>query len=454
MAVVIWMLLGSRRERMRAPPGREELPPRQRHHACSAGTDEAVSADGVGLDDLGLVLVRDSVQSRLGVLSKHHDLGRCLVQGTEQLATFGDPATGNSRLHHRLELADDRVGDLCVRGRTGREHTELVSDRGLGLGARHERDERRCGGGLLGRHAGPDDVVMATDWRAGSLAASGDDSDAQVVQTTEGRGALDVVDLPRAVDDHRGVAGREAFHHRAVRVSGRGLDEAGGLDQIGGNGGTGDRLGAADRDLLISGVQQVPTLAIDEGQHEVAAGFVKPPATDAYGAMMKGFTAGNTAMIINGPWEVNNIKGAPAFGGLDNLGIAVVPAGSKRAGAPVGGHDYVIWSGMPTEKAAAATAFIAFMTSAETQATVADELGVLPTRTSAYAKVTNPIIGQFQPVMEAAVARSWIPEGGQLFGPLDEAATKIMVLGQDPKAALDAVANKYKTEVVKTYTIG
>src|SRR5680860_1407803 len=348
MAVVIWMLLGSRRERMRAPPGREELPPRQRHHACSAGTDEAVSADGVGLDDLGLVLVRDSVQSRLGVLSKHHDLGRCLVQGTEQLATFGDPATGNSRLHHRLELADDRVGDLCVRGRTGREHTELVSDRGLGLGARHERDERRCGGGLLGRHAGPDDVVMATDWRAGSLAASGDDSDAQVVQTTEGRGALDVVDLPRAVDDHRGVAGREAFHHRAVRVSGRGLDEAGGyfmLPFVYGEGG--DLLNAADKKITVSSPEAIAGAAIAADLVK-SAGFVKPPATDAYGAMMKGFTAGNTAMIINGPWEVNNIKGAPAFGGLDNLGIAVVPAGSKRAGAPVGGHDYVIWSGMPT----------------------------------------------------------------------------------------------------------
>lgn len=215
----------------------------------------------------------------------------------------------------------------------------------------------------------------------------------------------------------------------------------------------GDLLNAADKKITVNSREAIAGAAIAADLVK-SPGFVKPPATDAYGAMMKGFTAGNTAMIINGPWEVNNIKDAPAFGGLDNLGIAVVPAGSKRAGAPVGGHDYVIWSGMPAEKAAAATAFITFMTSAESEATVADELGVLPTRISAYDKVTNPIIGLFQPVMEAAVARSWIPEGGQLFGPLDEAATKILVLGQDPKAALDAVANKYKTEVVKTYTIG
>jgi len=215
----------------------------------------------------------------------------------------------------------------------------------------------------------------------------------------------------------------------------------------------GDLLNAADKKITVNSPEAIAGAAIAADLVK-SPGFVKPPATDAYGAMMKGFTAGNTAMIINGPWEVNNIKGAPAFGGIDNLGIAPVPAGSKRAGAPVGGHDYVIWSGMPTEKAAAATAFIAFMTSAESEATAADELGVLPTRISAYAKVTNPIIGEFKPVMEVAVARSWIPEGGQLFGPLDEAATKIMVLGQDPKTVLTAVADRYKAEVVKTYTIG
>ena len=213
----------------------------------------------------------------------------------------------------------------------------------------------------------------------------------------------------------------------------------------------GDLLNAADKKITVNNPAAVAGATLAAGLVN-APGFVKPPATDAYTAMMSGFTAGNTAMIINGPWEVNSIKKATAFGGLDNLGVAAVPAGSKRAGAPVGGHDYVIWSGMPAEKAAAATAFISFMTSVDSQATAADELGVLPTRSSAYAKVTNPIIGQFKPVMEAAVARSWIPEGGQLFGPLDEAATKIMVQGQDPKVALDAVANKYKTEVVKSYT--
>jgi len=182
-------------------------------------------------------------------------------------------------------------------------------------------------------------------------------------------------------------------------------------------------------------------------------GFAKPPATDAYSAMMNEFKAGNVGMIIQGPWEVKNVTDAKTFGGAENLGIAPVPAGSKKAGAPVGGHDYVIWSGMPQEKAAAATAFVKFMSSAESQAKLADKLGVLPTRKSAYDKVTNPIIGEFKPVMEVAVERAWIPEGGKLFAPLDEAATKLLVQGADAQATLNGVANTYKTEAVKDYAV-
>ncbi len=52
---------------------------------------------------------------------------------------------------------------------------------------------------------------------------------------------------------------------------------------------------------------------------------VKPPASDAYPAMMTAFTEGKVGMIINGPWEVNNIRNAETFGGIENLGIAPGP---------------------------------------------------------------------------------------------------------------------------------
>ena len=38
------------------------------------------------------------------------------------------------------------------------------------------------------------------------------------------------------------------------------------------------------------------------------------------------------------------------------------------------------------------------------------------------------------------------------FGPLDEMATKVLIQGEDPKKALDTVADTYKSEVVTDYS--
>jgi arabinogalactan oligomer/maltooligosaccharide transport system substrate-binding protein len=182
----------------------------------------------------------------------------------------------------------------------------------------------------------------------------------------------------------------------------------------------------------------------------------KPPAADAYAAMMTAFTEGKVGMIVNGPWEVNNIRNAESFGGVENLGIAAVPAGSETAGAPVGGHNYVVWSGMDESKADAAIAFIDFMNSAESQAFLADELGLLPTRKSTYdidSVADNDIVSAFKPVVDAAVARPWIPEGGQFFAALDRMAVEVMVQGTTPQKALDKAAQTYKSEVVPDYSL-
>jgi len=215
----------------------------------------------------------------------------------------------------------------------------------------------------------------------------------------------------------------------------------------------GDLVDAAGKKIVVNSAQNVAGIKV--AQDLVASGAaVKPPANDSYGTMMTLFKENKVAMIINGPWEVNNVKGAPTFGGLENLGIAPVPAGSAKAGAPVGGHNYVIWSGMPQEKTPAAIAFVKFMSSAESQAFLAEKLGLLPTRKSAYdlpAVKSSAVITAFKPVVDAAVARPWIPEGGQFFGPLDQMATEVLVQGKDPKASLDAVAGKYKAEVVPSY---
>ena len=215
----------------------------------------------------------------------------------------------------------------------------------------------------------------------------------------------------------------------------------------------GDLVDPQGKKIVVNSAQNVTGLGIAQDLVNSGAAL-KPSANDSYGTMMTLFKEKKVAMIVNGPWEINNIKSAPTFGGLANLGVAAVPAGSVKAGAPVGGHNYVIWSGMPQDKVAAAVAFVKFMSSAQSQAFLADKLGLLPTRKSAYdldLVRNSPIISAFKPVVDSAQARPWIPEGGQFFGPLDQMATEVLIQGKDPKASLDAVADKYKSEVVPGY---
>jgi arabinogalactan oligomer/maltooligosaccharide transport system substrate-binding protein len=198
-------------------------------------------------------------------------------------------------------------------------------------------------------------------------------------------------------------------------------------------------------DANVKGIQT----AQDMVKSGVAA---KPDASDSYGTMMTLFKAGKVGMIINGPWEVANISADPNFGGFDNLGVAPVPGGSAGQGAPVGGHNYVIYSGMDQSKADAAIAFVKFMSSAQSEAFVADKLGLLPGNSDSYDLLKdNEKVAAWKSALQVAKPRPWIPEGGLFFGPLDEMATKVMVQGEDPKKALDETAQQYKSDVVPDY---
>jgi arabinogalactan oligomer/maltooligosaccharide transport system substrate-binding protein len=180
---------------------------------------------------------------------------------------------------------------------------------------------------------------------------------------------------------------------------------------------------------------------------------VKPTANDPYGTMMTLFKEQKVGMIINGPWEVAAISDDPKFGGLENLGVAPVPAGSAGQGAPVGGHNYVVYSGMDDAKAEAAAAFIAFMSSAESEAFIADELGLLPGNADAYDMVTNERVALWADAMEVAQPRPWIPEGGQFFAALDTMATEVLIQDKPVQGALDKAADTYKSDVVPDYSL-
>jgi len=196
----------------------------------------------------------------------------------------------------------------------------------------------------------------------------------------------------------------------------------------------------------VTGIETAQSL-VDDGS------AVKPTANDPYGTMMTLFKEQKVGMIINGPWEVAGISDDPKFGGIENLGVAPVPAGGAGQGSPVGGHNYVVYSGMDDEKAEAAAAFIAFMSSAESEAFIADELGLLPGNADSYDMVSNERVALWADAMEVAQPRPWIPEGGQFFAALDTMATEVLIQDKPVQGALDKAADTYKSDVVPDYSL-
>jgi arabinogalactan oligomer/maltooligosaccharide transport system substrate-binding protein len=213
-----------------------------------------------------------------------------------------------------------------------------------------------------------------------------------------------------------------------------------------------DLVNTDDQTITVNSAEAAA--GIETAQSLVEDGSaVKPTANDPYGTMMTLFKEGKVGMIINGPWEVAGISDDPNFGGIENLGVAPVPAGSAGQGAPVGGHNYVVYSGMDDTKAEAAAAFIAFMSSAESEAFIADELGLLPGNADSYDMVTNERVALWADAMDVAQPRPWIPEGGQFFAALDTMATEVLIQGKPVQASLDKAAKTYKSDVVPDYSL-
>ena len=183
---------------------------------------------------------------------------------------------------------------------------------------------------------------------------------------------------------------------------------------------------------------------VQTAQDLVASGAAAKPAyTDGYANMQAAFKDGKVGMIINGPWSAADIFSGKSFQDKANLGIAPVPAGSSgKAGAPVGGHNLVVYAG--TTHATAAEQFVQFMTSATTEASTAAKLGTLPARTSAYTpEVTkNEVIKSFQQAMAVAQPRIALPQASDLLGPLSQDYVKILQ-GEPAQAGLDNSAKEF-----------
>ncbi|MEU3305334.1 MULTISPECIES: extracellular solute-binding protein [unclassified Streptomyces] len=177
----------------------------------------------------------------------------------------------------------------------------------------------------------------------------------------------------------------------------------------------------------------------------VDTGAAKTDATDGWNNMQTAFKEGKVAMMINGPWAVTDTYAGKEFKDKTNLGITPVPAGSAGQGAPQGGHNLAVYAG--SKNLDASYAFVEYMSSVDSQTTVAKELSLLPTRTSVYNKPTvsgNEMVAFFKPVVDKAVERPWIPEGGSLFAPLVTEYTKVLTGQTTPEKGAKTAGDAYR----------
>ncbi|MBT2472747.1 extracellular solute-binding protein [Streptomyces sp. ISL-66] len=221
----------------------------------------------------------------------------------------------------------------------------------------------------------------------------------------------------------------------------RGDDSYWSLPLIYGEGG--DLVDAKTKTVTVDNAAGVK--AFKAARDLITSGAAITNATDGYPNMQTAFKTGEVAMMINGPWAVADTYAGDQFKDKANLGIATVPAGSVKAGAPQGGHDLAVYAG--SKNIAAANAFVDYMTSQEVQVQSAKELSLLPTRTAAYEQPdvkSNEMVQFFKPAVDKAVERAWIPENGSLFEPLKVEYTKAVTGASSPEDAAKAAGVEFR----------
>ncbi|MEE1928607.1 extracellular solute-binding protein [Streptomyces sp. TRM 70351] len=185
----------------------------------------------------------------------------------------------------------------------------------------------------------------------------------------------------------------------------------------------------------------------------VASGAArKPPAEGAYDAMRSAFARGEVAMVLDGPWATADLFSGGAFEDRANLGIAPVPAGSAgTAGSPTGGHNLVVSA--DTEHPEAAALFVGHMTAAAQQERVALELGLLPTRKTAYTRevLSDPVRNSFYFAHTKSVPRLAVAESAELFASYEPHWGALLRGEAEPREALTATAEEWRATLLPTY---
>jgi ABC-type glycerol-3-phosphate transport system substrate-binding protein len=157
-----------------------------------------------------------------------------------------------------------------------------------------------------------------------------------------------------------------------------------------------------------------------------------------------GFSSGTIAMIMDGPWDLPQLKKMIKF----KWGITSLPEGPVKKATYLAGEHLAIFrqSKHPEE----AWEFVKWIISPENQAFFSEKSGYLPVRKSVLEMDTYNSYLEKDPFMKAFVGQMKI---GYARGVIDyhrveinhniaEAVEKAIIGNMDPKAALDAAAEK------------
>lgn len=218
----------------------------------------------------------------------------------------------------------------------------------------------------------------------------------------------------------------------------------------------GEMVDTQNKQITVNSPQAVAGLQAAKGLLDANAARTSLDADNSYNNMQAAFSAGQVAMVVNGPWSyVDYLKGS-AFADPANLGISVIPGPTAQsASGPVGGHDYIIRQG--TKAKQSSMRFVQCMASTASQVTIAKELGLLPTRTSALSNPdvqSNRVVASFAPLLATAHQRPQVPQWQELLDPLSVAYSDVLAGKKDAKTALDGVATAYHDQVLPDYTAG
>ncbi|MGZ3679709.1 MAG: extracellular solute-binding protein [Ktedonobacterales bacterium] len=176
--------------------------------------------------------------------------------------------------------------------------------------------------------------------------------------------------------------------------------------------------------------------------------------TNGYGNMMTDFKTGKVAMIINGPWEYNNILSGDSFKDPSNLGIAALPYDSATGDvtrSPAGGQNYVMYAG--TKHADAAFKFTSFMSSKSSQITISSQNKTIATRQSALSDsqlAGNAAVASFASLLPTQKARPVTPLGGNIYAAasgFDPNLQKFLTGQEDAAAAAAAISTGFQAQL-------